>query len=607
MALYPLWSVATKAAPHKGICLCVIIDIFIDTIIIIMRRLVFFAVAVLSLLPLLCAAADGAGPSGKLPVLYVNTVDPTKTPDNSKDVYVAATAYVDALGLAGYEDMGSKAKPKALQIRGRGNWTFTGFHKKPYRLKFDKKQSPLGLDKSKHFVLLALADDDLGMLTTPVGFELARLLGQPYAPANQPVELVLNGDYRGLYFLTDNIRVAKDRVNIQDQADNVTNPDSVSGGWLVELDNYSTDPHVDVPLGNRTMHVTYHSPEQLSQVQQEYLKGQWTAISQALYKDDTDDTEWEDYVDMESLAQVFLTRELLRGEEGFNGSCYVYKDFGDDKKWRFGPVWDFGSYSGGRKADHYCFQGEFPAYIIDRAWKFRRFKALAKDMWNGFYASQYGQLETFVDSVAGKIKEAIVCDYNRWKDDSDVRSGRMRVTNDETAMAVKFKSWMQEKADWLNKTWNTKDINIYVYVADGKTPYIHIWGSDAETQWPGKAMTETVRAGSLTFYHTTVPSGSSILFHEGGTDLSEARLTQTADINNVTKDTWYYLTQADGDKHNGRYTTYYSGEALVAAGISSPTADTRADSPRYNLSGQRVDGSYRGIVIVGGKKVVIRK
>lgn len=576
-----------------------------------MKKLVILSLLALLLSPLALRAASDAGSSKKLPTLYVNTDDKDASPDNSKETYLAATAYIAANGLAGYEDLGSAAKPVKLQIRGRGNWTFTGFHKKPYRLKFDKKQAPVGMDKSKHFVLLALAEDDLGMLTTPVGFELARRLGQPYAPQTQPVELVLNGDYRGVYFLTDKIRVAKERVNIVEQPDNVTNADSVSGGWLVELDNYNTDPHVDISLGSRTMYVTYHTPEVLSSVQEAYLTDQWNAIVKALDKTDANDTEWEKHVDLESLAQVFLTRELMRGEEGFNGSCYVYKDFGDSTKWKFGPVWDFGSYSGARAANHYCFEGEFPAYVIDKAWKFNRLRAKVKELWDNFYATQYKSLENFVDSMANKLSDAMVCDYNRWKDDPDfTESKRMRLTNDELAMAVKFKKWMQEKADWMNDnlgaTNYVPDINIYVYTADGKTPWIHIWGSSATTQWPGREIEGLANINGRTFHHTTVPKGSSILFHEGGNDSGEAVRTQTEDIRNVTADTWYYLTQADGSDHNGRFTAYDSAEALTAAGIKIAKSGRAANGVRYNLMGQKVSGSYRGIIIVDGRKIISR-
>lgn len=149
-------------------------------------------------------------PSGTLPVMYVNTQD--AQPITSKETYVSATAYIDALGLEGYENMASADKPETLIIKGRGNWTWEGFDKKPYRLKFDSKVNPVGMVKSKHFLLMAGADDDLGFLRNLVGYELSRRVGLPYTTDSQPVELVLNGKYQGLYFITEKIRVDKNEL-----------------------------------------------------------------------------------------------------------------------------------------------------------------------------------------------------------------------------------------------------------------------------------------------------------------------------------------------------------------------------------------------------------
>ncbi len=156
--------------------------------------------------------------SGTLPVLFIDT----ESEVNSKEVYVKGKYYIDALGLEGYQSLGTKENPLPLQIKGRGNWTWTGFNKKPYRLKFDSKASPLGMKSNKHFNLLANADDHNAFLNNTVGFQLSRLLKLAYTPEQRPVEVVLNGDYIGLYMLTDKIRVEKNRVNIVEQSDEET-------------------------------------------------------------------------------------------------------------------------------------------------------------------------------------------------------------------------------------------------------------------------------------------------------------------------------------------------------------------------------------------------
>ena len=103
------------------------------------------------------------------------------------------------------------------------------------KLSLQKKLSPLGLDNSKHFILLPHADDMSGYLRDESGFEMSRLLGMEYTPLQKPVEVVLNGDYIGLYFLCEMIRVEQGRVDVLEQQDNDMNPYNVSGGWLLEL------------------------------------------------------------------------------------------------------------------------------------------------------------------------------------------------------------------------------------------------------------------------------------------------------------------------------------------------------------------------------------
>ena len=222
--------------------------------------------------------ANDIGYSGTLPVMYINTdggVEITSTED-----YVNATYYLDNMGIEGIESIASPDSAFALQIRGRGNYTWRDFDKKPYRLKFDKKAAPLGMNKSKHFALLAHADDQMAFLRNTVGFELSRRLGLKYTPAQQPLEVVLNGKYIGLYFLTETIRVAKDRVNIVEQPDTATDATTITGGWLVEIDNYDETEQVRITEGNgEVIRFTYKTPEILSSQQERYLRTQMIAAT----------------------------------------------------------------------------------------------------------------------------------------------------------------------------------------------------------------------------------------------------------------------------------------------------------------------------------------
>ena len=130
------------------------------------------------------------------------------------------------------------------------------------------------MPKSKHWILLAAYADWLAHGRNYLAFKISEKMGMPYTPGCVPCEVVLNGDYIGMYFLTEQIRIAKERVNITEQDDEETDSTLITGGWLLEIDNYTETNQIrftDPAKPNKTMKVTYHDPEELSDVQLNYL------------------------------------------------------------------------------------------------------------------------------------------------------------------------------------------------------------------------------------------------------------------------------------------------------------------------------------------------
>ena len=101
-------------------------------------------------------------------------------------------------------------------IRGRGNSSFLWYDKKPFRLKLDEKHKVLGLAKAKSWVLLANYRDVTDLMNTFV-FETGEWLGVPFANHTRYVELFVNGDYRGVYQLTEQVQQNKNRVAVSDE------------------------------------------------------------------------------------------------------------------------------------------------------------------------------------------------------------------------------------------------------------------------------------------------------------------------------------------------------------------------------------------------------
>ena len=239
--------------------------------------------------------------SRTLPVLFINTEG--NKPIVSKEEYLNATYYLETFDLDDYEPIGSETEQLPLEIRGRGNFSWKK-DKKPYRLKLGSKAAPLGMDKSKHFVLLAHVGAYSQYLTETAAFKLGEEIGLAWTPKAEPVEVVVNNEYKGFYFLVENIRVDDKRVDITEQDDNCTNTDEITGGWLLEIDNYNDPDQIKFVNGSGyTMHITHKSPEILSEEQESYLRQQMKAIDDAVYEDDKNSTTWEKYIDIDARTR----------------------------------------------------------------------------------------------------------------------------------------------------------------------------------------------------------------------------------------------------------------------------------------------------------------
>lgn len=368
------------------------------------------------LLMLTCSSAlFAAGEVSKtIPVIYINTENAAPVLD--RENYVKATLYIDPM-QSDFEAVGTVDEPIALQIKGRGNFTWIGFDKKPYKLKLEKKNKLLGMAKNKHYTLLAHADDTFGYLKNEVGFNLSRRFGLDWTPGAQPVEFVMNGEYMGLYFLTEQIKIDEKRVNITEQNDLATDPEEITGGWLVEIDNYDTDPHVEITEGNWARIVfTYKSPEILSPEQEKYLTDMMKQLNDAIYA--SDKSTWDNlgkYLDLESTVRFYMCQEILDDTESYHGSCYIYKDRGDNTTWHFGPVWDFGNAYMRSNSDKFIYvDPSFNQTWIGEIAKFQPFQKRVRELWAEFLKDE-STLYDDIDNFITNIKAASAQNDKRWE------------------------------------------------------------------------------------------------------------------------------------------------------------------------------------------------
>ena len=286
----------------------------------------------------------------KLPVCYMTT-DDGEFPSAQKEKH---NGWLRIQGNADFKEQ----YDGAMVVNVRGN-TSAGYPKKPYKVKLNKKASPfsLGSVKSKHWVLLANMPD-MSNMRNKLAYDFASSIGVMGMKSTW-VEVVLNGRYDGLYQFCEQIRVAKDRVNVFDwegysedsghTAEDFSWIDpsliDVNGGWLFEFSTEMDEvSRFTVRSGNLEMKTMVNAPEYLNtngamfDSARDFLRNYFDACTSANRKS-AEGRHYSAYCDVDSMVGYFLVQELFGNQDAGAKSRYAYKDVGGKLVW--GPVWDF--------------------------------------------------------------------------------------------------------------------------------------------------------------------------------------------------------------------------------------------------------------------------
>ncbi len=254
----------------------------------------------------------------------------------------------------------------------------------------------------------------------------------------------MNGDYIGLYFLTETIRIDENRVNIHEQQDKETKPDLKKGGWLVEVDNYHDENQITIPENNRwNLTLRYHSPKYLSDAQLEWLTNEFKTINAAIYSNDKTSTEWKKYINEESIAKFFILQEVMDNPDGFHGSFYLHKDLSKNARWVAGPIWDLVCYN--REKTDYTFRMKVH-YGITPHWigeiiQYDSFCQSVRSVWEDVYTDILSEIYTYINAMVLPLAEAWKKDCERWNEDP-AQTAQLR--------ADRIKNALRRNIEWFN-------------------------------------------------------------------------------------------------------------------------------------------------------------
>ena len=229
-----------------------------------------------------------------------------------------------------------ETKSQSATIKVRGKSTSNASDKKPYRIKFNEAQQVLGLSgKYKKWTLIANFYDK-ALMRNAIAFKISEIMQFEYTPRCKPVDVILNGDYRGNYYLCDQMEVGVDRINIDKmEKTDVTEP-NLSGGYFLEVDGGGSFYGYSSFKTNKGIQwkVNYPDEDDITQEQENYISAKVNKFESEVYSGVFDS------LDLDSYSKFFLVEEFCGDPDAVWSSCYFIKKRNDDKFY-FGPVWDF--------------------------------------------------------------------------------------------------------------------------------------------------------------------------------------------------------------------------------------------------------------------------
>lgn len=399
----------------------------------------------------------------EIPALFL-TVD-TKAlgkVNHSKDNEITEghAVYVEADGTVSYDG-------GIAQMKGRGNNTFS-YNKKPYQIKLEKKAALSGMNKAKTWVLLANWND-VSLLRNQIVLDIAKETGLRNALSCVQADVWINGEYNGLYLMTEKIQIKKGRLDLKDleeateevnsaapgsfqifkaKTENLSlirgyrvpvNPDDITGGYIFTMEKYARLRDYKVP-GFRTkkdLSIRIKEPTYPSREQTEYLGNLINNMHQAVIAEDgickATGKSYTEYIDISSFALKYLIEDWTKNYDFFGGSQFMYKDADErDPLIYAGPAWDYDLAFGNMRDRGYSPNGNYLTAVSRRTsnlyWLLSRHDVFMEEVcgiWRekfrpaaavllGEAEAPDGSILCSLDEYSERIRKSAEMNYARW-------------------------------------------------------------------------------------------------------------------------------------------------------------------------------------------------
>jgi len=360
----------------------------------------------------------------------------------------------------------------SIEYRGSSSQSFP---KKPYALETqdlignNNNVSLLGMPVENDWILYAPYSDK-ALMRNFLTFDLGRKMGH-YAPRTVYCELVINGDYKGIYILMEKIKRDNDRVDIAKlDADDLAG-DSLTGGYIIKVDKYTGTGGVDwlsdfPNIGGGSLYIQYHYPQAtaLQPQQLNYIEQYVDSFEYALNGPNFTDTSigYAKYIDVNSFIDFYIINELSKNIDGYRLSTYMHKDKeSKGGKLTMGPFWDFnlafgnanycsGGITSGWEVNGGC--GDSNPFWFERLLDDTLYQNKLKCRWEYLRVRSFHQdsLFNFIDSVALYLDDAQQRNFQQWPTLGTYVWPNYYVGSTYQDELNFFKTWIGDRLVWID-------------------------------------------------------------------------------------------------------------------------------------------------------------
>ena len=317
-----------------------------------------------------------------------------------------------------------------MRIKIRGNSSAYP-QKKPYKVKLEVGDDLLlrGNDETysdKDWLLIK--DSDLRQC---IGYETCRLMGMEWTPGYQYVNVVMNGDYRGLYLLCEPVeRNTHCRINVS------------KTGYIAESDAYFWNEDLYIPSVLNPFGWTFKYPDSddITVEQLAWLTGELNQLEEALSGD-----SYAERIDLESFARWLLAHDILGTWDSYGSNLFIARYDTLDSKVRMTVLWDFdtifmmeGAWSNVHR-ERFFFQHMLSS-------EDETFRREYLRLWNKVHQAVFEGMLSFIDGFSASeeaeaIDASMRLDAERW----DSRYTCLRDHLD------KARAWFRSREAWLDE------------------------------------------------------------------------------------------------------------------------------------------------------------